>query len=64
MDIILPFTKDLKCLLHFYIDNGGKPAQRLRPRYNSEYVWNRESLNAIGGNDAAYHTYEIWFAKP
>jgi hypothetical protein len=56
--------KGFKLPTTLYIDNSGKPAQRLRPRYNSEYVWNRESLNAIGGNDANYHTYEIWFAKP
>ena len=24
-----------------YPDNGGKIVQRIRPRYNSEYVWNR-----------------------
>ena len=48
----------------YYIDNGGKPAYRVRPRYNSEYVWNRQSLDRFGGNDAAYHTYEVWFTKP
>lgn len=46
-----------------YLDNGGKPAYRLRPRYNSEYVWNRESLERFGGNNADYHTYEPWFVK-
>ncbi|MFN8347984.1 MAG: SusD/RagB family nutrient-binding outer membrane lipoprotein [Spirosomataceae bacterium] len=45
-------------------DNNGKPAYRMRPRYNSEYVWNRVSLDAIGGNNPDYHTYEIWFMKP
>ncbi|MCB0609734.1 MAG: SusD/RagB family nutrient-binding outer membrane lipoprotein [Lewinellaceae bacterium] len=48
----------------FYLDNGGKPVYRLRPRYNSEYVWNREALDQIGGNNADYHTYELWFSKP
>ena len=47
----------------FYLDNGGKPVQRLRPRYNSEYVWNRESLDRFGGNNPDYHTYELWFVK-
>lgn len=47
-----------------YIDNGGKTVQRLRPRYNSEYVWNRESLDRFGGNNADYHTYELWFVMP
>ncbi len=44
-------------------DNNGKPAQRVRPRYNSEYVWNRNSLDLIGGNNLDYHTYELWFTK-
>lgn len=46
-----------------YLDNGGKPAYRFRPRYNSEYVWNRESLDRFGGNNADYHTYEMWFTQ-
>ena len=25
---------------NLYPDNGGKIVQRIRPRYNSEYVWN------------------------
>lgn len=48
----------------FFLDNSGKPAYRLRPRYNSEYVWNRESLNTFGGNNPDYHTYELWFMQP
>lgn len=44
--------------------NGGKIAYRLRPRYNSEYVWNRAALDKIGGNNADYHTYEMWNTKP
>ncbi|MFN8354764.1 MAG: SusD/RagB family nutrient-binding outer membrane lipoprotein [Spirosomataceae bacterium] len=46
-----------------FVDNGGKPAYRVRPRYNSEYVWNRTSLDKIGGNNNDYHTYEVWFVK-
>jgi hypothetical protein len=45
-------------------DNSGKPVQRVRPRYNSEYVWNRASLDKFGGNNPDYHTYELWFTKP
>jgi hypothetical protein len=45
------------------LDNGGKSVQRLRPRYNSEYVWNRESLDRIGGNNPDYHTKEMWFSQ-
>ena len=48
----------------YFPDNNGKLAYRFRPRYNSEYVWNREALNTFGGNNADYHTYEPWFVKP
>jgi hypothetical protein len=44
-------------------DNNGKPAYRVRPRFNSEYVWNRQSLEKIGGLSADYHTKETWFSK-
>ena len=47
-----------------YVDNGGKPAQRIRPRYNSEYVWNRPALAMIGGLDPDYHTDTLWIVKP
>lgn len=55
--------KGFKIPTTLYIDNGGKPVYRLRPRYNSEYVWNRESLDRFGGNNADYHTYELWFSQ-
>jgi Starch-binding associating with outer membrane len=44
-------------------DNNGKLAYRVRPRYNSEYVWNRASLDKFGGNNLDYHTYETWIIK-
>lgn len=47
-----------------YLDNGSKTVQRLRPRYNSEYVWNSESLTTIGADQAAYHTFPLWFILP
>jgi hypothetical protein len=46
-----------------YPDNGGKPVQRVRPRYNSEYLWNLEALKKVGGDKADYHTYEMWFSQ-
>ena len=46
------------------IDNGGKVVQRARPRFNSEYVWNAESLKTIGADQPDYHTKEMWFALP
>jgi hypothetical protein len=47
-----------------YADNTGKVVQRIRPRYNSEYVWNLESLRAIGGDAVDYHTKPIWIIEP
>jgi hypothetical protein len=48
----------------YFADNAGKPAYRVRPRYNSEYVWNLKSLTLLGGDKTDYHTYEQWFSKP
>lgn len=50
-------------LPNFYPDNNGKFANRVRPRYNSEYLWNAEALRAVGGFDPDYHTKEVWFQK-
>lgn len=44
--------------------NLGKPVYRVRPRYNSEYVWNLDELRKFGGDKTDYHTYEMWFSKP
>ncbi len=48
----------------FQADNNGKPVQRLRPRYNSEYLWNIDALNSVGGFDLDYHTKPMWFTQP
>jgi hypothetical protein len=45
-------------------DNNLLPVQRIRPRYNSEYVWNRASLEAIGGLAPDYHTKPLWITQP
>lgn len=45
-------------------DNNGKLAYRVRPRFNSEYVWNFAALQAIGADKPDYHTEEMWFSKP
>lgn len=50
--------------VNLYPDNAGKPVYRIRPRYNSEYVWNAESLKKIGGLDPDYHTKELWITQP
>jgi hypothetical protein len=49
------------------VDNQGSPEYRIRPRYNSEYMWNRKSLDGllpISGLSAIYHTSIPWFAYP
>lgn len=48
----------------FFTDNNAKPVQRLRPRFNSEYLWNIEALTAIGGFDVDFHTKPMWFSQP
>ncbi|TKC00735.1 RagB/SusD family nutrient uptake outer membrane protein [Pedobacter cryophilus] len=45
-------------------DNGGKTVQRIRPRYNSEYVWNIKSLEEIGGLATDYQTKPLWIIQP
>jgi hypothetical protein len=47
-----------------YADNIGKMVQRIRPRYNSEYVWNRAGLDAVGGLATDYHTKALWITEP
>jgi hypothetical protein len=46
----------------FFPDNTGRYAQRVRPRYNSEYLWNVESLRKVKGLDLDYHTIPVWFS--
>lgn len=47
-----------------YANNGGRLIYRLRPRFNSEYVWNLNELNRIGASALNYHTKEQWFSQP
>jgi len=47
-----------------YPDNNGKIAWRIRPRYNSEYVWNIPALSTIGGLAVDYHTKQTWITQP
>ncbi|MDO4368352.1 MAG: SusD/RagB family nutrient-binding outer membrane lipoprotein [Bacteroidales bacterium] len=51
----------------FDILNEGAPCYRIRPRYNSEYMWNKPSLDAlkpISGLADNYHCSIPWFAYP
>lgn len=49
---------------NLFPDNNGKVVERLRPRFNSEYVWNREGLATIGGLDTDFHTKPMWITEP
>ncbi|MDP4206578.1 MAG: SusD/RagB family nutrient-binding outer membrane lipoprotein, partial [Bacteroidota bacterium] len=60
-DVFTGFTLPSSDVL--WPDNNGLPAQRFRPRYNSEYVWNKAALDKVKGFDKNYHTYEMWFTK-
>ena len=44
-------------------DNSNKVVQRVRPRFNSEYMWNAASLAQIGADKPDYHTVEMWFSQ-
>ncbi|NML23791.1 SusD/RagB family nutrient-binding outer membrane lipoprotein [Pseudoflavitalea sp. G-6-1-2] len=44
--------------------NKGKLCYRFRPRYNSEYVWNKDELAKWGGLDVDYNTKETWSNLP
>ena len=47
--------------------NNGSPCYRLRPRYNSEYMWNLNNLKAlkpIPGDADDYQCSIPWFAYP
>jgi hypothetical protein len=50
--------------INLYPDNSGLVVQRIRPRYNSEYVWNRDALDAIGALASNYHTVQMWITQP
>jgi len=49
---------------NIFVDNAGKFAQRIRARFNSEYVWNRDALAKFGGLDADFHTKPMWITQP
>jgi len=46
------------------VANAGKFVYRIRPRYNSEYVWNFPALQAIGADAEDYHTKPLWIIQP
>ncbi|MHC1779569.1 MAG: SusD/RagB family nutrient-binding outer membrane lipoprotein [Bacteroidales bacterium] len=63
----LPPSDVINRRLKFHADNQGAPCYRLRPRYNSEYMWNLNSLKKltpIAGDALNYQTSIVWFAQP
>jgi hypothetical protein len=58
--VFLGFTPPV----NLFPDNQSKLVYRIRPRFNSEYVWNREALDVIGGLALDYHTKETWITQP
>ncbi|QEC44853.1 SusD/RagB family nutrient-binding outer membrane lipoprotein [Pseudobacter ginsenosidimutans] len=47
-----------------YASNLGKLCYRYRPRYNSEYVWNKTELAKWKGTDPNYNTLPTWAMTP
>lgn len=47
-----------------YPDNAGKQVYVVRPRYNSEYIWNIPALKSFGATLPDYHTTKPWFILP
>ncbi|MGH7602894.1 MAG: SusD/RagB family nutrient-binding outer membrane lipoprotein [Gemmatimonadaceae bacterium] len=50
-----------------YVLNGGKVIYRLRPRFNSEYVWNADALaqiKPVSGLADDYQTSPLWIVEP
>ena len=49
---------------NLYPHNEGQLVYRIRPRYNSEYVWNQAGLEPLGGLLDSYHTKQPWIIQP
>jgi hypothetical protein len=50
--------------LDLFTNNANKLVYRARPRFNSEYLYNIEALQSVGGLALDYHTKEQWFSLP
>jgi hypothetical protein len=48
---------------NLFVDNNNKVVQRVRARYNSDYVWNQGELSKIGGLALDYHTKSMWITE-
>ncbi len=47
-----------------FVNNNGKLVYRVRPRYNSEYLYNIAALNSVGAMALDYNTKEMWYSQP
>jgi len=47
-----------------FANNNQKYIYRVRPRYNSEYLYNIDALQILGALALDYHTKEQWFSLP
>jgi hypothetical protein len=59
-----PVFKNYLLPTTYFPDNKGQPVQRIRPNYQSEYVWNLDELIKLGATKSDYHTVESWFSVP
>ena len=57
-DFAPPATSDL------FVNNNFKYIYRVRPRYNSEFLYNIDALTQIGALATDYHTKLQWFTEP
>ncbi|PST83980.1 SusD/RagB family nutrient-binding outer membrane lipoprotein [Pedobacter yulinensis] len=48
----------------FFPSTPGKYAYRIRPRYNSEYIFNIAEIRKWGADKNEYTTLETWFSLP
>ena len=60
----MPVYRNFTFPTSFFANNAGKPVERVRPRFNSEYVWNIPELDRIGALLNTYHTKPMWFSEP
>ncbi len=49
---------------NLFANNNGKLIYRVRPRYNSEFLYNIDALTTIGALALDFHTKEQWFSQP
>ena len=51
-------------LAELFANNNQKYIYRVRPRYNSEFLYNIDALTVIGALALDFHTKEQWFSQP